>query len=234
MVMTLVIVQDKKMAHDLLDQAAVKTSGRPSMVMANALCGYESIVICQGYSPMFRRYRKLLHQELGTKVSAAQFLDAQERNYRNADATVLRMAYGYTVETHRPNALVELTEKMMGEFSLAASPMAWAVDTIPVLRYLPDFFPGTSFKKTARRWRKSIQASAYVPYEFVRRQMATFIYQPSYVSKLVQKLGEGENGNLSSRNEEVIIWSAASLYGAAADTSIITLTTFALAMSSFI
>lgn len=76
--MTLVIVHDKKMAHDLLDQTAGKTSGRPTMVMANKLCGYESIVVCQGYNPMFRRYRKFLHQELGTKVTAAQFRGAQE------------------------------------------------------------------------------------------------------------------------------------------------------------
>ncbi|GKT81516.1 O-methylsterigmatocystin oxidoreductase [Colletotrichum tofieldiae] len=250
--MTLIIVHDKKMAHDLLDQTASKTSGRPSMVMANKLCGYEAIVICQGYSPMFRRYRKLLHQELGTKVSAAQFRDVLEsevsrqliralrepgrwlEHYKtNAAATVLQMAYGYTVESHKPDALVELTEKMMSEFSLAASPMAWVVDIIPILQYLPENIPGVSFKKTARRWRKSIQASAYIPYEFVQRQMATFTNRPSYVSKLVQQLGEGDDGKLSDEDEEAIIWTAASLYGAAADTSVITLTTFTLAMLKF-
>ena len=76
--MTLVIVHDKKAAHELLEQTANKTSGRPSMVMANKLCGYESIVLCQGYNPTFRRCRRYLHQELGTKVSAARFQDAQE------------------------------------------------------------------------------------------------------------------------------------------------------------
>lgn len=76
--MTLVIIHDRKAAHDLLEQNASKTSGRPTMVFANKLCGYESIVLCQGYSSTFLRYRKLLHRELGTKVSAAQFRDAQE------------------------------------------------------------------------------------------------------------------------------------------------------------
>lgn len=76
--MTLVMIHDKEMAHDLLDQMASKTSGRPEMIMANKLCGYESIVVCQGYTPAFRRYRKYLHQELGTKVSAAQFVGVQE------------------------------------------------------------------------------------------------------------------------------------------------------------
>jgi len=75
---TLVIVHDKKVAHELLEKISSKTSGRPAMVMANKLCGYESIVICQGYNPTFRRYRKYLHRELGTNVSSAQFRDIQE------------------------------------------------------------------------------------------------------------------------------------------------------------
>lgn len=76
--MTLIIIHDKSMAHELLDKMASKTSGRPTMVMANKLCGYENIVLCQGYTPTFRRYRKFLHQELGTIGSAAQFRSAQE------------------------------------------------------------------------------------------------------------------------------------------------------------
>lgn len=76
--MTLITIHDKKVAHELLEQSSSKTSGRPTMVMANKLCGYESIVLCQGYNPTFRRCRKLLHQELGTKVSAAEFRGVQE------------------------------------------------------------------------------------------------------------------------------------------------------------
>lgn len=76
--MTLVLIHNKEMAHELLEKMASKTSGRPTMVMANKLCGYESIVVCQGYTPTFRRYRKYLHQELGTTVSAARFRDTQE------------------------------------------------------------------------------------------------------------------------------------------------------------
>mgnify|MGYP001559058540 CR=1 FL=1 len=76
--MTLVVIHDKKVAHDLLEQNSIKTSGRPTMVFANQMCGYETIMVCQGYNSTFRHHRKLLHQELGTKVSAAQFRDVQE------------------------------------------------------------------------------------------------------------------------------------------------------------
>lgn len=143
------------------------------------------------------------------------------------------MAYGYTIEPHKPDKLVALIQQMMTEFSLAAVPMAWAVDICPALQYLPEGFPGTGFKKTARGWRKSIQASACIPYRFVQRQMATLTHRPSYVSQLVQQLQQDEGAKLSGEDEEAVIWTAASLYGAAADTTAITLTAFTLAMVEF-
>ena len=142
------------------------------------------------------------------------------------------MAYGYTIEPYKQDHLVHLVDQMMEEFSLAAAPMAWAVDIIPALQYLPEGFPGASFQKTARKWRKSIQASAYIPYRFVRKQMSSFTNQPSYVSKLIQQLSD-DKSKFSPEDEEAIIWTAASLYGAAADTTVITLTVFTLAMIKF-
>jgi len=142
------------------------------------------------------------------------------------------MAYGYKVNEQEPDVLVSIINRTISNFSLAAVPMGWAVDVIPALRYLPDWFPGAGFKKTAREYRKVVEASAYVPYRFVQRQMASGNYQPSYVSRLIEQL-ERENGKLSAEDEEAIIWSAAGLFGAATDTTVITLTAFALAMVGF-
>lgn len=86
------------------------------------------------------------------------------------------MAYGYTIEPNKPDTLVSLIEKMRTEYSLAAVPMAWPMDFIPALWYLPENFPRVTFKKIARKWRNSIQQSAYTPYRFVQRQMAAANY----------------------------------------------------------
>ncbi|KUJ08804.1 uncharacterized protein LY89DRAFT_741641 [Mollisia scopiformis] len=75
--MTLVLIHDKKVAHGLLEENASETSGRLSMVFTNQMCGFEYIVLCQGYNSTFRHHRKLL-REFGIKVSAAQFRDIQE------------------------------------------------------------------------------------------------------------------------------------------------------------
>ncbi|KAL2845285.1 cytochrome P450 [Aspergillus pseudoustus] len=250
--MTLVLIHDKQAAKDLLEQQSSKTSGRPTMVMANKLCGYENIIVCQDYNPTFKRSRKLLHRVLGTSASAAEFRGIQEVGVHkqlvkalnqpdkwldhfktNAASTVLKMAYGYTVTPDKPDTLVGIIDKMMTEFSLAAVPMAWAVDIIPALQHLPENFPGAGFKKTARKWKKSIQACAYIPYRFVQRQMAAETHEPSYVSKLVEELKAENDGVLDAEDERAIIWTAASLYGAAADTGVIALTSWTLAMLRF-
>ena len=76
--MTLIIIHDRSMAHELLHGRSSKTSGRPTMVFANELCGYDRIALCQSYTPMFKRYRKMLHRELGTAALAAKFGSVQE------------------------------------------------------------------------------------------------------------------------------------------------------------
>jgi cytochrome P450 len=145
------------------------------------------------------------------------------------------MTYGYAVKPENRDALVDLIEKMMTEFSLAAVPFAWLVDLVPILQHLPEYFPGPKFKKIARKWRESIHASAYIPYRFVQGQIAADNYRPSYVSKLIRQCKQDgpDNTTLNRDDEEAIIWTAASLYGAAADTTVITLTTFTLAMVLF-
>jgi cytochrome P450 len=65
--------------------------------------------------------------------------------------------------------------------------------------------------------------------------MAGNNYRQSYVSKLVQhcKTKNGDSASLNHEDEEAIIWTAASLYGAVADTTVIILTAFTLAMILF-
>ena len=71
---TLIIIHSQQAAHDLL----AFNSGRPEMLFANELCGYGSILICQGYTSTFREQRKLLHRELGTKKVVEGFRDMME------------------------------------------------------------------------------------------------------------------------------------------------------------
>ncbi|KAL4967701.1 cytochrome P450 [Aspergillus stella-maris] len=252
---TMILIHDKTIAHDLLDTQSLKTSGRPSMVMLSKLCGYENLVLCQGYNSSLRRCRKFLYKELGTKGAVKNFRGVMEvevgrqlvRTLKEPDgwlrhvhttggAIVMKSTYGYTISPHTPDRMVKANNQMMSEFSLASTPGTWAPDIIPALQYLPTWTPGFAFHKMARKWRKTVQSVAVIPYRFVQRQMAEGVYRESYVSRLITQLqdeSKSKGGILNEEDEKAIIWTGVTLYGAAADTTALTLTAFTAAMIFF-
>lgn len=122
----------------------------------------------------------------------------------------------------------------MDNFSSAFVPLAWMVDIVPQLRYLPEGFPGASFKKTAREWYEVTRKVYDAPFSFVQELMAAGTNRPSFVSSLIERLRHGsEDGELCKEDEEAIKQSAAILYGGGADTTISSLTSFTLAMLLF-
>lgn len=89
-----------------------------------------------------------------------------EQTYRKSGSLMPGMLYGYTSSLDAPNSLVRLINKVMAEFSKAVIGWslvgAWMVNLTPWLRYLPDWVPGTSLKKTAWQWRKDSDGSINV------------------------------------------------------------------------
>lgn len=83
-----------------------------------------------------------------------------------------------------------------------------------IVRYLPEWFPGAGFQSKAREWRSTLDKLAEQPYVFVQQQMKNRTCQPSYVSKHLTQAGP----DIDSEEEMEIKWSAATLYGAGADT----------------
>lgn len=123
----------------------------------------------------------------------------------------------------------------MEHLSVAFVPLSWAVDAVPALARLPDGFPCTSFKKTAREWKSTNESAAEIPYSFVCRQMSTGRYRRSYVSNLLaQSIAENNHDTkLAADDEEAIKWTAVSLYAAGSDSTVAILSSFFLAMLIF-
>jgi hypothetical protein len=80
---------------------------------------------------------------------------------------------------------------------------------IPVIvRYIPDWFPGAGFKKVAREYSQNVRKMLDLPFAFTKFQMANKAHSTSMASTLIE---QGED-------EDVIKWSAVSLYAAGFDT----------------
>ncbi|KAL9011591.1 MAG: hypothetical protein Q9173_003579 [Seirophora scorigena] len=228
----LVIFHDKEAARAVMGKQAQRTSARPRLNFA-ALCGFENFLITHQYDDKYRAHRKMVHQAIGTKGLSAGFEPVQEeealrfvlRTFRDpenmmghlktlAAAIILKIVYGYSIERNAADPLVDLIEHAMDNLSQAFVPLSWAMDAVPALQYLPDWFPGTSYRKTARGFQAVNEAAAELPYSFVKRRMAQKAHRPCYVSDLLQQQQQQQ------ANEEAIKWTAVSLYAAGSDSTV--------------
>ncbi|KAL4972955.1 cytochrome P450 [Aspergillus desertorum] len=246
---TIVILNDARVAFDLLEKRSNIYSSRPRMVFAGEMVGWEHILAMQPYSDMFRAYRKAIHRALGTKSAISQFNELQDVEVRRfllrvlekpgdlvqhirteTGAVILKIAYGYDIESHGRDPLVALVNDSMANFAVAATPGAWIVDTVPVLKYFPSWFPGAGFKRTAASWRQTLLATIEKPYRLVLKQMESGKYANSYLSNLLE---ETKGRALSAEEEQVFKWTAGALYTGGADTTVSTLSCFFLAMALY-
>jgi cytochrome P450 len=115
----------------------------------------------------------------------------------------------------------------MKRFSEALVPGAHLVDIIPVLKYLPAWLPGMGFKSIAKNEKRIMFDQADKPYHFVKQQMSNGSASPSFVSGAIRQKGS----KLSAEDEEDIKWSASSIFGGGADTTVATTLSVIRAMS---
>lgn len=117
------------------------------------------------------------------------------------------------------------------QFSAAVVPGKWLVDILPFLEHMPEWLPGSGFKRTARAWKQTLADVVEVPYGFVKDQMSSGRSGRSFVSKSLEHTAHEKS--LRSEEELAIKWSAASMYTGGAETSVDTMAAWFLAMSLY-
>lgn len=153
---------------------------------------------------------------------------------RASSVNILKSTYGYTVNPSGPDPVLNNALQAMAEFPDVAKPFSWAVDFMPFLKHIPDWFPGASFKKKAKAYRRTLTDMAHLPYRFVQHQLASGIDSGCTMSRIIQKAeAERGDGRLAPEDEKIIVWAAGSLFGAAVDTTSVTLSAFTLAMLKY-
>ncbi|KAI2466346.1 putative cytochrome P450 oxidoreductase OrdA-like protein [Annulohypoxylon bovei var. microspora] len=242
----IIIINDSKIAFELLEKRSAKYSSRPRQIFAGEMVGWENSLALSPYNNQFRTHRKNMGRIVGTKTAASQFNPLQEGEVghfllhllnnpesfvnhvkKEAGAVILKIAYGYTAESHRDDPLVDMAGDAMDKFGRAAVPGAFVVDILPFLRFVPDWVPGTGFKKLARQWGTELVDVLEKPYAFVKHQMAQGKNEASFLSKLL------EAGDLGPEANSMNKWSAMSLYTAGADTTVSSIVCFFLAMTVY-
>ncbi|KAF8958869.1 cytochrome P450 [Flammula alnicola] len=246
----IIVLNDVKSIHTLLDQRAHIYSDRPFSWMFNVICGRgKAIFNISSLDPRHRIYRRLLQAGLGeratkehwqtmrdeTKILLEGFMsspaDWQQHIRRNAAAVIMKLAFGYTIES-LDDPFIKVAEESSKISGWATAPGRWQVDYYPILRFIPSFFPGAQWKRQGLIWRERLRYLSEVPHNWVKGQMAKKHYEESFTSRLLRP-GDGIGGAkpISAEEEDIIKWCAGGLYAGAADTTVSALISFVMLMA---
>ena len=139
--------------------------------------------------------------------------------------------------------LTLIAEQTQEIFSQAIQPGRFLVDVFPWLRFIPEWFPGTGWKKTVREWRQLSDRMLNAGYEWTLKQIVrifgdtvlvfTFFSRqeqdkaiPSFLSEHMQRLDPED-----TEGKEMLKRVASSLYGGGTDTTVSATSSFFLLMS---
>ncbi|KAH9947304.1 cytochrome P450 [Amylocystis lapponica] len=240
----MVILNSFEHAVEMLEKKSAIYSDRPTLVMGGKMVGWDRTLVLLPYGNRWREYRRIFSSTIGTRRSIQSHIPLLEtetqrflgRLLRQPDgltqqvrklsgAIILKMSHGYQVK-EGADPFVDTADKATNEFSLATAPGAFLVDIIPLLRHVPNWVPGTGWKKMAAAWAKTVDEMCDLPFNFVKTQMAAGTAVPSLVSKHLEM-------GLNAASEDLLKDAATSFYTGGADTTVSAIRTFFLAMMRY-
>ncbi|KAJ7437926.1 cytochrome P450 [Mycena galericulata] len=201
---TSVIVLSSSEATDtLFEKRSSMYSDRPTLPMLVDLMGWGWVIALMRYGA--RTHRRLLNSALNARGSRAyrpqqlartrallrrilhnpdDFLD----HFRQMTGEIIiSAAYGIDVLPSK-DPYINLAREALHAFSTANIPGRYLVDTFPILKHVPRWFPGAGFKRQAEEWRKLSLAMLEVPFAETKRRMDLNNAPPSFTSDKLNEL----------------------------------------------
>ncbi|KAJ6533290.1 cytochrome P450 [Mycena vulgaris] len=148
-----------------------------------------------------------------------------------AGEIIMSVAYGITV-LPKDDPYVTLAEHALHSLVFAIVPGRFLVDSLPILKYVPEWFPGASFRRKAKVWRELSQSMVDKPFAEAKCNIASSTTAKgnaphSFTASALRTLDDCEN---KAYQEKAIKSTAGTMYTAGADTTVSALGTFILAM----
>ncbi|KAI0056372.1 cytochrome P450 [Artomyces pyxidatus] len=239
-----VILNSHEAVKALFEKRSGRYCDRPRLVMVNELVGRKTMLFTN-YGPLYKQYRRLLTtftpgsqasrywqiQEAGAYRLAAS-VAASPREFRehiklSTTSVILRLLYGIEI-TSKDDLFVRLAEDHSRITAEATAPGRWLVDSFPILKHVPAWFPGAHFQTWAVDARRRIEAFTTQPYNTVKAALLDGSAVPSWTSEhMFTPSGEP----VPAHEEELLRLMASSLYSGGSDTSASAIGAFILLMA---
>ncbi|KAJ8456436.1 hypothetical protein ONZ45_g18720 [Pleurotus djamor] len=140
--------------------------------------------------------------------------------------SIMEVTYGIRVNSHS-DSYVSVAEQCLAAISIASVPGRFLVDTFPILKHIPTWFPGAEFKRLANGWSQLNHQLVYRPLEDVKEKIRQGIAKPS----VAQSMLESAPDEIGPEYETLVRNCAGIAYAGGADTTVSTIQTFFLAMA---
>ncbi|KAJ3540047.1 hypothetical protein NMY22_g4464 [Coprinellus aureogranulatus] len=244
------VLSSLRRCTELMEQRSTVYSDRPYLPM---LCGqmkYADYFFAQApYTPAWRRRRRLFHQHTnptvkhkyyhiisGEAVQLLQDLENSPDRFRRhvqhyVNRVIFRVFYGLKI-AEEDDPYILLGKWTMDGFVECSVPGTFLVDMIPALKYVPDWMPGTRWKRVAEHFRDIAHKAIQDPWDNVLENMKQGVAEPSVASKMIDDLSPV--GSPSRADEEEDARDALGVgYIAGSDTTLAAVLTFVLLMAKY-
>ncbi|KIJ51013.1 hypothetical protein M422DRAFT_244990 [Sphaerobolus stellatus SS14] len=244
-----IILNSWKSAYTLLEKRSSIYSGRPQYVMFHELLGFGRTTPSLPYGDTWRKHRKLYNQQMH-KGAISQFgslqyeaihellrnlldspLDLAQHVIHMSASIVVGFTYGYKLQA-KNDPLLKAISGNSELFIQASRPGAFLVDNLPILKYVPAWFPGANFKRIAAAARERGDHSRDMTFKQVKLQLALGNALPSFVSRSLVELGKDLDDE-SDEDIDAIKRVAGGIFGAGTPTTAITVLSFILAVAVY-
>nr|BAL05113.1 cytochrome P450 [Phanerodontia chrysosporium] len=242
----LVVVNGAKAAKELFERRANNYSDRKQSIMVNELTGWHRNWGQLEYGDRWRQHRRLFHQHFrplavsqyhprqvkGVRVLLRALSESPEDFQRHirfmAGATIMEIVYAYDAQPGDPR--IKLVEDAVDTLTFVVNAGVYLVDVFPILKYVPTWFPGASFKRQAAEWKKLVDALYEQPYQEFKATVKEGIAKPCFAATLLSSV---ENDEDIENLEELFMGLTGTAFVAGSDTTIASLNVFILAVTIF-
>ncbi|KAI0687567.1 cytochrome P450 [Earliella scabrosa] len=244
-----IVLGSYEVACELLDKRSAIYSDRPDMVMGKLTSFAEWSLIVLRYGPQWRAHRRVFHQEL-LPNSIVRYQPLQRRvahqllhdllespqlftkHVERAFAgTALSVAYGLEIPKGDETYLHEIRE-MLETATAFTVPGKYLVEALPALQYLPQWFPGATFKREAAVASMRIRAILRQLLHAGIENLTHGIPRDSILASMLRNSRQASE-EADAEEQEMCAGIAATVYNAGADTTEATIQAFILAMALY-
>ncbi|KAJ3567437.1 hypothetical protein NP233_g6374 [Leucocoprinus birnbaumii] len=242
----MIVLNDASIAQELLEKRSALYSSRPELPMLTDVVGFRGFFSAMQYGQEWRSHRRMFQQyfsEARLHVFQEKGLEFVRKGllpnlYQDPDDLKAHMhnfmgglstsiTYGLPVQ-RRNDPYVHHFEKALVSVAAVSSPGGYLVNIIPLLKYIPEWFPGATFKKVAR----GVYGERYRDERRPLQQEYECHSPDSFVASALNRQNQDDRDD-DDLHFLRIKQTAATVYVGLADTSMATNMTFVLAMLKY-